>query len=44
LNKFVISFNLLLCIVMLVVSVLPKIQEGKTKRDFTFTYYDEQKG
>ncbi|CAB3988983.1 probable serine incorporator [Paramuricea clavata] len=31
LNKSVISFNLLLCIVMLVVSVLPKIQEVQLK-------------
>ena len=28
LNKFLISFNLILCIVMLVLSILPKVQQG----------------
>ena len=28
LNKFLISFNLIMCIVLSVISILPKIQEG----------------
>ena len=34
LNKFFISFNLLLCVVVTVASVLPKVQEGRNHLPF----------